>query len=137
VLNAVLGNSFYWYLMVETEDRSVGKMYAKIVFRYMKKLEDVSRVDPLPLFVLRSLVADIDFTSPFLPIASPLVDPTVETSSVDKPNSWLPSPVERKSTEPRRTVERRRSRNSRPTSRIPNTVSSIFPSFPCPSTVES
>ena len=42
VLNAVLGNSFYWYLMVETEDRSVGKMYAKIVFRYMKKLESVS-----------------------------------------------------------------------------------------------
>lgn len=51
VLNAVLGNSFYWYLMVETEDRSVGKMYAKIVFRYMKKLENVGALTSIHPYI--------------------------------------------------------------------------------------
>ncbi|KAK4683819.1 hypothetical protein P7C73_g6397, partial [Tremellales sp. Uapishka_1] len=41
VANPVLGTSFHWYLMVECDNRMpVGKMYAKVAFRYMNKLEE-------------------------------------------------------------------------------------------------
>ena len=43
VNNAVLGTAFHWYLMVECEDRVVGKMYAKVAFQFMTKLVEVSR----------------------------------------------------------------------------------------------
>ncbi|KAJ1650432.1 Phosphatidylinositol (PI) 3-kinase [Dispira simplex] len=33
--NLILGNYFHWYLMVECEDKKVGKMYAKIAFQFM------------------------------------------------------------------------------------------------------
>ncbi|KAJ1677052.1 Phosphatidylinositol (PI) 3-kinase, partial [Spiromyces aspiralis] len=33
--NECLGNYFHWYLMIECEDREVGKMYGKIAFQYM------------------------------------------------------------------------------------------------------
>ncbi|CED84076.1 atypical pikk pi3k protein kinase [Phaffia rhodozyma] len=37
--NPVLGNSFHWYLMVECEDKGVvGRMYARISWRYMTEL---------------------------------------------------------------------------------------------------
>ncbi|KAF8604233.1 phosphatidylinositol 3-kinase [Ceratobasidium sp. AG-I] len=39
VANAVLGNRLYWYLMVEVKDRMVGKMYAKVAFKFMERLE--------------------------------------------------------------------------------------------------
>ena len=43
VANPILGTAFHWYLMIECEDRgAVGKMYAKVAFRYMKKLSEVS-----------------------------------------------------------------------------------------------
>ncbi|KAJ1952107.1 Phosphatidylinositol (PI) 3-kinase, partial [Linderina pennispora] len=38
--NTTLGNFFYWYLMVECKDRSMGKIYGKIVFQYVKALSD-------------------------------------------------------------------------------------------------
>jgi phosphatidylinositol 3-kinase len=44
VNNAVLGTAFHWYLMVECEDRVVGKMYAKVAFQFMTKLVEVSRL---------------------------------------------------------------------------------------------
>ncbi|WVN86799.1 uncharacterized protein L203_101971 [Cryptococcus depauperatus CBS 7841] len=41
VANPVLGTSFHWYLMIECDSRSsVGKIYAKIAFRFMKKLSE-------------------------------------------------------------------------------------------------
>lgn len=43
VVNPILGTSFHWYLMIECDSRSpVGKAYAKIAFRFMQKLADVS-----------------------------------------------------------------------------------------------
>ena len=42
VANSILGTAFHWYLMIECENRgAVGKMYAKVAFRYMKKLSEV------------------------------------------------------------------------------------------------
>jgi len=42
VANAVLGTSFHWYLMIECDARgAVGKMYAKVAFRFMSKLAEV------------------------------------------------------------------------------------------------
>ncbi|KAH6583343.1 hypothetical protein BASA61_007522 [Batrachochytrium salamandrivorans] len=35
IRNPVLGNYLHWYLMVECEDKVVGKMYAKVAFQYM------------------------------------------------------------------------------------------------------
>ncbi|ORX39878.1 phosphatidylinositol 3-kinase [Kockovaella imperatae] len=41
VANPIFGTAFHWYLMIECEDRgTVGKMYAKVAFRYMKKLSE-------------------------------------------------------------------------------------------------
>ncbi|KAJ2358860.1 Phosphatidylinositol (PI) 3-kinase [Coemansia sp. RSA 2618] len=36
--NATLGNFFYWYLMVECDDRKTGKAYAKVVFHFVNAL---------------------------------------------------------------------------------------------------
>lgn len=41
--NPLLGTSFHWYLMIECDSRSpVGKAYAKVAFRFMQKLSEVS-----------------------------------------------------------------------------------------------
>lgn len=43
VANPVLGTSFHWYLMIECDTRSpVGKSYAKVAFRFMQRLAEVS-----------------------------------------------------------------------------------------------
>jgi phosphatidylinositol 3-kinase len=43
VVNPLLGTSFHWYLMIECDTRSpVGKSYAKVAFRFMQKLSEVS-----------------------------------------------------------------------------------------------
>lgn len=43
VINPVLGTAFHWYLMIECDTRSsIGKMYAKVAFRFMSKLAEVS-----------------------------------------------------------------------------------------------
>jgi len=43
VANPLLGTSFHWYLMIECDTRSpVGKAYAKVAFRFMQKLSEVS-----------------------------------------------------------------------------------------------
>ena len=47
VANPILGTSFHWYLMIECDTRShVGKAYAKVAFRFMKKLSEVSKPGP-------------------------------------------------------------------------------------------
>ncbi|KAI0071970.1 atypical/PIKK/PI3K protein kinase [Panus rudis PR-1116 ss-1] len=40
VRNVILGNRFYWYLMVEValEDKVMAKMYGRVVFKYMNKI---------------------------------------------------------------------------------------------------
>ncbi|KAI0648895.1 atypical/PIKK/PI3K protein kinase [Trametes meyenii] len=42
VRNPILGNRFHWYLMVEVamEDKMMAKMYGRVVFKFMKILED-------------------------------------------------------------------------------------------------
>ena len=43
VANPILGTAFHWYLMIECASRlAVGKMYAKVAFRFMQKLTEVS-----------------------------------------------------------------------------------------------
>ena len=51
VQNEVLGNRLYWYLVVEValEDRMMAKMYGRVVFKFMNKILEVSKTDPLPL----------------------------------------------------------------------------------------
>ncbi|KAI8329836.1 kinase-like domain-containing protein [Chlamydoabsidia padenii] len=39
--NPILGNYFHWYLMVECEDKVVGKMYAKVAYHYFKAILEV------------------------------------------------------------------------------------------------
>ncbi|KAF7721959.1 Phosphatidylinositol (PI) 3-kinase [Apophysomyces ossiformis] len=41
IRNPILGNYFHWYLMVECEDKVVGKMYAKLAYHYFKAILDV------------------------------------------------------------------------------------------------
>lgn len=43
VKNHVLGNRLYWYLMVEValEDRTVAKMYGRVVFKFLSKILEV------------------------------------------------------------------------------------------------
>lgn len=38
--NPVLGNNFHWYLMVEIEDKSVGKMYGRVAYKFMIKISE-------------------------------------------------------------------------------------------------
>lgn len=44
--NRLLGNRFYWYLMVEVqlEDRIMAKMYGRVVFKFMNKILEVYEV---------------------------------------------------------------------------------------------
>ncbi|KAK6092919.1 Phosphatidylinositol (PI) 3-kinase [Batrachochytrium dendrobatidis] len=35
IQNPILGNYLHWYLMVECEDKVIGKIYAKVAFQYM------------------------------------------------------------------------------------------------------
>jgi phosphatidylinositol 3-kinase len=44
VRNPILGNSLYWYLMVETEDKTYGKTFGKVVYRFLKVLIEVKRL---------------------------------------------------------------------------------------------
>lgn len=41
VRNPILGNHFYWYLMCELEDAISSKMFKKVAFHFMTKLEQV------------------------------------------------------------------------------------------------
>lgn len=41
VKNPVLGNHFYWYLMCEIEDEVSGKLFKKVAFYFMTKIEQV------------------------------------------------------------------------------------------------
>lgn len=43
VRNPVLGNRFYWYLVVEValEDQVVAKMYGRVVYKFMNKIVEV------------------------------------------------------------------------------------------------
>lgn len=40
--NPVLGNNLYWYLLVECDDKTYGKMYKKVKARYWEKMGEVS-----------------------------------------------------------------------------------------------
>ena len=42
IANPTLGNSLYWYLMVETEDKVYGKTFAKVVYQFLKILVEVA-----------------------------------------------------------------------------------------------
>ncbi|ORZ20587.1 kinase-like domain-containing protein [Absidia repens] len=39
--NPILGNYFHWYLMVECEDKVVGKMYARVAYHYLTAILEV------------------------------------------------------------------------------------------------
>ncbi|KAI8887127.1 phosphatidylinositol 3-kinase [Backusella circina FSU 941] len=39
--NPILGNYFHWYIMVECEDKVVGKMYPKVAFHYFNAIVEV------------------------------------------------------------------------------------------------
>ena len=56
VRNPILGNRFYWYLMVEValEDRVVAKMYGRVVFRFQEKMLKVRPPAFSQLFFLKS-----------------------------------------------------------------------------------
>jgi phosphatidylinositol 3-kinase len=43
VRNPILGNRLHWYLMVEVgmEDRVMAKMYARVDYNFMRKIEEV------------------------------------------------------------------------------------------------
>lgn len=43
IKNPILGNNFYWYLMVECEDKnkSIGRMYARVAFQFMSAMVEV------------------------------------------------------------------------------------------------
>lgn len=38
----VLGNSFYWYIAVECEDKTSGELYQDVLTTYLNRLENVS-----------------------------------------------------------------------------------------------
>ncbi len=44
VSNPILGNLLYWYLMVECEEKTFGKMYGRVVFDFLKILIQVGHV---------------------------------------------------------------------------------------------
>lgn len=78
VANAVLGNRLYWYLMVEVKDRMVGKMYGKVAFKFMERLEAVCHI-------LASAVQTTHLA------CSPRMEPLDVISFADKASSWLRS----------------------------------------------
>jgi hypothetical protein len=120
VTSPLLGNKFYWYLIVECEDRMAGKMYAKIAFRYMTEMMKVR----LLVLALMTATTSVD-ASPLLCLWSfprqTKAHPAA-TSSADKANSSPPSLTERRSTKPPKTVARRRSPTSAPFSATPRTL---------------
>ncbi|OZJ02698.1 hypothetical protein BZG36_04601 [Bifiguratus adelaidae] len=40
IRNPILGTLFHWYLMVEVQDKIVGKMYAKVAYQYQKAMTE-------------------------------------------------------------------------------------------------
>lgn len=103
VADTALGTAFHWYLMIECDNRgAVGKMYAKVAFRYMSKLAEVS--------IRAALLADVRLRKVQL---SERFCGDRESSS----RSFLPEP--RRSVH-QRTLARRRLRNFNITSRIPS-----------------
>ncbi|CDS10815.1 hypothetical protein LRAMOSA11301 [Lichtheimia ramosa] len=42
IRNPILGNYFHWYLMVECEDKIVGRMYAKVTYLYFSAILEAS-----------------------------------------------------------------------------------------------
>lgn len=82
VRNPILGNRFYWYLMVEValEDRVVAKMYGRVVFRFQEKMLKVRLSDKL------SLCTELIHT---LILHSLRTVPNVENLCVDKANSLI------------------------------------------------
>ncbi|KAJ1888210.1 Phosphatidylinositol (PI) 3-kinase [Kickxella alabastrina] len=59
--NRTLGNFFYWYLMVECDDRKTGKAYGKVVFQYVNALSEMNDgADVQSMFERqRKLVSDL------------------------------------------------------------------------------
>lgn len=53
VANPVFGTTFHWYLVIECDTKtSTGKMFAKVAFQFMAKLEEVSAIpDPCMLIL--------------------------------------------------------------------------------------
>ncbi|KAJ1567431.1 Phosphatidylinositol (PI) 3-kinase, partial [Cladochytrium tenue] len=41
IKNPILGNYFYWYLMVECEDKKSGRMFAKVTYQFMAAMVEV------------------------------------------------------------------------------------------------
>ncbi|KAJ3041544.1 Phosphatidylinositol (PI) 3-kinase [Rhizophlyctis rosea] len=41
IKNPILGNYFHWYLMVECEDKFMGKMYARVAYQFMTNMMEV------------------------------------------------------------------------------------------------
>ena len=42
ITNEVLGNYLHWYLMVECEDNSYGRMYAKVAYQFLSVMVETS-----------------------------------------------------------------------------------------------
>ncbi|KAF9428085.1 Phosphatidylinositol (PI) 3-kinase [Podila epigama] len=49
IRNPILGNYFYWYLMIEYEDPAVGKMYGKVSYKYMSAMSPTGGLRRLSL----------------------------------------------------------------------------------------
>ncbi|PWN50000.1 phosphatidylinositol 3-kinase [Violaceomyces palustris] len=45
--NPVLGNNFYWYLVVECEDKSLGKLFRRIKQKYLDRMSEVENGNEL------------------------------------------------------------------------------------------
>ena len=43
VKNYVLGNRFHWYLMVEVEDKVMGKMFGRVAYKFQEQISKVSK----------------------------------------------------------------------------------------------
>ena len=58
VRNHILGNRFYWYLVVEValEDRVMAKMYGRVVYKYMQKILEVCMENGHNTLSLRKLL---------------------------------------------------------------------------------
>ncbi|KAJ2302360.1 Phosphatidylinositol (PI) 3-kinase [Coemansia sp. RSA 2706] len=58
--NRTLGNFFYWYLMVECDDRKTGKAYAKVMFHFVNALSERNHSDVQRVFERQGkLVSDL------------------------------------------------------------------------------
>jgi hypothetical protein len=43
VKNSVLGNRFHWYLMVEVEDKVMGKMFGRVAYNFQEQISKVGK----------------------------------------------------------------------------------------------